>query len=416
MQVAVIGAGVVGVSTAYFLAEAGHEVVVVERRNNVAEEASFGDAGILATDAVSPWIAPGMAKSLFSLLLRQDAPIHLHRAWNPSLWRWIRRWMRESDADRYRINRARMHRVAAYSDEIIRQLRDRHQLDYEQTAGYLQIYRSERELQLAKPAFDFLQEAAIRHDVLTMEDVRMLEPALNSSARLAGGLYLPQAESGNCPLFTRQIRQLAQAMGVEFHFGCNVDAIHTSYRGVLMQVGELNLSADAVVLATGADSAALLAPFGMKLPVQSVRHYAATATIRNYESVPLNTLMDESCKTSIARLGNRIRIAGTAELGARTPALRQNALNTLLKVAYDWFPDACHYNAATFWSGSSLMLPDNVPLIGETPARNVFLNIGHGSAGWAMAAGAGRLVADIVSGRSTDIDTDGLTMSRLQAT
>src|SRR5690606_24400319 len=214
MQVAVIGAGVVGVSTAYFLAEAGHEVVVLERRNNVAEEASFGDAGILATDAVSPWVAPGMAKSLLSLLLRQDAPLHLHRSWNPSLWRWIRRWMRESDAERYRSNRARMHRVAAYSDEIIHQLRDRHQLDYEQTAGYLQVYRSERELQLAKPAFDFLQEAGIRHDVLTMEDVRLLEPALNSSARLAGGLYLPQAESGNCPLFTRQIRQLAQTMGV----------------------------------------------------------------------------------------------------------------------------------------------------------------------------------------------------------
>lgn len=413
MQVAVIGAGVVGVSTAYFLAEAGHEVVVMERRNNVAEEASFGDAGILATDAVAPWVGPGMAKSLFSLLLKSDSPLHLHRSWNPSLWRWVRRWMRESDTERYAINRSRMHRVAAYSDEIIRQLRDRYQLDYEQAAGYLQIYRSERELQLAQPAFAFLQEAGIRHDVLTMEDVRLLEPALNSSARLAGGIYLPQAESGNCPLFTRQVRQLAQAMGVEFHFGCNVEAIHPSYRGVLMQVGDLNLSADAVVLATGADSAPLLKPFGMKLPVQSVRHYAATATIRNYESVPLNALMDESCKTSIARLGNRIRVAGTAELGAHSPAMRESALNTLLKVAYDWFPDACHYNAATFWSGNSLMLPDNVPLIGEAPVKNVFLNIGHGSAGWAMAAGTGKLIADIVSDRETDIDIEGLTVERL---
>lgn len=408
MQVAVIGAGVVGVCTAYFLAEAGHEVVVMERRNNVAEEASFGDSGILATDAVAPWAAPGMPKSLLSLLTKPESPLFLNRAWDPALWSWMHRWMKECDIERYQRNRSLMHRVSAYSHEIIQQLRDRHQLDYEQAAGYLQVYRTERELQLAKPAFDFLKETGISHETLAMEDVRLIEPALNSSARLAGGLYLPQAESGNCPLFARQIRQLAQAMGVEFHFGCNVKAIHQSYRGVLMQVDDLNLSADAVVLATGSDSTDLLAPLGLRLPTQSIRNYAATATIRNFESVPLNALMDETYKTSITRLGNRIRIAGTAELGARTPALRQAALNTLLKVAYDWFPDACHYNAATFWSGNSLMLPDGVPLIGATSVRNVFLNIGHGTAGWSMAAGAGKLVADIVSERATEIAIDGL--------
>ena len=414
MQVAVIGAGVVGVCTAYFLAEAGHEVVVMERRNNIAEEASFGDAGILAADAVAPWAAPGMPKSLFSLLMKPESPLFLNRTWDPALWSWMRRWAKECDIERYRHNRRLMHRVAAYSQEVMQYLRDRHQLDYEQTTGYLQVYRTERELQQAKAAFDFLTESGIRHDILAMEDVRLLEPALNSSARLAGGLHLPQAESGNCPLFARQIRQLAQAMGVEFHFGCDVKAIHQSYRGVLMQVDDLNLSADAVVLATGADSAALLAPLGMRLPTQPVRYYAATATIRNFESVPLNALMDETYKTSIARMGNRIRIAGTAELGARTATQREAALNTLLKVAYDWFPDACHYNAATFWSGNSLMLPDGVPLIGSTSIRNVFLNIGHGAAGWAMAAGAGKLAADIVSERATDIAVDGLSSLRYQ--
>lgn len=414
MQVAVIGAGVVGVCTAYFLAEAGHEVVVLERRNNIAEEASFGDSGILAADAVAPWAAPGMPKSMFSLLMKPESPLLLNRTWDPSLWSWMRRWSKECDIERYRHNRDVMQRVAAYSQEMMQHLRERHQLDYEQAAGYLQVYRTERELQQAKPAFDFLKESGIRHDILAMEDVRLLEPALNSSARLAGGLHLPQAETGNCPLFARQIRQLAQAMGVEFHFGCNVKAIHQSYRGVLMQVDDLNLSADAVVLATGADSASLLAPLGMRLPTQAVRYYAATATIRNFESVPANALMDETYKTSIARMGNRIRIAGIAELGARASTQRQAAMNTLLKVAYDWFPDACHYNAATFWSGNSLMLPDGVPLIGATAIKNVFLNIGHGTAGWAMATGAGKLTADIVSDRATDIAVDGLTALRYQ--
>jgi D-amino-acid dehydrogenase len=414
MQVAVIGAGVVGVCTAYFLAEAGHEVIVMERRNNIAEEASFGDSGILAADAVAPWAAPGMPKSLLSLLMKPESPLFLNRTWDPALWSWMRRWIKECDIERYRRNRGAMQRVAAYSHEITQHLRDRHQLDYEQAAGYLQVYRSEHELQQAKPAFDFLKESGIRHEILAMEDVRLIEPALNSSARLAGGLHLPQAESGNCPLFARQIRQLAQAMGVEFHFGCNVKAIHQSYRGVLMQVDDLNLSADAVVLATGADSAALLAPLGIRLPTLPVKYCAATATIRNFESVPLNALMDETYKTSIARLGNRIRIAGTAELGARATTPRQAAMNTLLKVAYDWFPDACHYNAATFWSGSSMTLPDGVPLIGATAIRNVFLNIGHGTAGWAMAAGAGKLAADIVSDRATDISADGLAALRYQ--
>lgn len=414
MQVAVIGAGVVGVCTAYFLAEAGHEVVVLERRNNVAEEASFGDAGVLAADAAAPWAAPGMPKFLLSFLTKSESPVFLNRAWNPALWGWMRRWMKECEIERYRHNRHLIHRVAAYSDEVMRHLRERHQLDYEQAAGYLQLYRTERDLQLASASFAFLKEHDIRHEILAMEDMRQIEPALNSSARLAGGLYLPHAESGNCPLFARQMRQLAQAMGVEFHFGCDVKAIHQSHRGVLMQVDDLNLSADAVVLATGADSASLLAPMGLRLPIQSVRNYAATATIRNFESVPLNAVMDEVYKTSITRLGNRIRIAGTAELHARNPAARQAALNTLLKVAYDWFPDACHYSAATFWSGHSLMLPDGVPLIGETSAKNVFLNIGHGSAGWTMAAGAGRLITDVVSGRSPDIDLAGLSALRYQ--
>ncbi len=412
MQVAVVGAGVIGVCTAYFLAEAGHEVVVIERRNNVAEEASFGDSGILAPSSIAPWAAPGAPKSLSSYLLKAESPVFLNRILDPALWRWMRRWLKESDLARYQINRERMQRIAFYSNDIMQQLRHRHQLDYEQAAGYLQLFRSERDLLLAKPGLDFLAAHGIRHDLPDAVALRAIEPALNINTPLSGSLHLPADESGNCPLFTRQIRQLAQAMGVEFHFGSNVKSIRQIARGVDIRIDDYSYSADKVVLASGAESAKLLAPMGVHLPVYPVKSYSATATIRNFESAPSASVFDEAYKVAITRMGNRIRIAGTAELGARTQELRQAALNTLLKVGYDWFPDACNFNTASFWSGTSLMMPDGPPVLGATPVRNVYVNIGHGSTGWAMAAGSGKVLADIVSDHTPDIDLDGLTPMR----
>lgn len=414
MQVAVVGAGVIGVCTAYFLAEAGHEVVVIERRNNVAEEASFGDSGILAPSSIAPWATPGIPKSFCSYLLKAESPLFFNRILDPALWRWMRRWLKESDIERYQVNRERMQRIAFYSSDIMQQLRDRHQLDYEQASGYLQLFRSERDLQLAKPGMDFLAAHGIRHDLPDANALRLIEPALNTNIPLAGSLHLPADESGNCPLFTRQIRQLAQAMGVEFHFGCNVKSIRQIERGVDIRIDDYSFSADKIVLASGADSAKLLAPMGVHLPVYPIKSYSATATIRNFESAPIASVFDEAYKVAITRMGNRIRIAGTAELGARTTELRQAALNTLMKVGYDWFPDASNYNTASFWSGSSLMMPDGPPLLGATSVRNVYLNIGHGSTGWAMAAGSGKVLADIISDQTPDIDLDGLTPMRFR--
>ena len=412
MQVAVIGAGVIGVCTAYFLAEAGHDVVVMERRNHVAEEASFGDAGLLAADAVAPWAAPGMPTSVLSLLHKTHSPFLVNRKWNPEIWRWLRQWGRECELTRYQINRERMHRLAAYSHQIMLQLREHYQLDYEQSAGLLQIFRTEQDWQRAQVAIDFMQAAGIPYKIATAEEARLIEPALYAQTTMAGALHLPDAESGNCPLFTRQMRQLAQQQGVEFHFGCNVESIQQSHRGVMLEVDSAHYSADAVVLATGADSAKLLEPLKLSLPTMTHHHHAVTASIRNFDALPKNALFDEHHKVSITRLGNRVRLAGTSELGVRSAGTQNTPMSTLFKVAYDWLPDTGAYTAATCWSGSSLCLPDGVPLLGETSMRNVFLNIGHGSHGWSMAAGAGKVVADIVSDRATDIDIDGLTALR----
>jgi len=410
--VAVIGGGVVGVCTAYFLAEAGHDVVVIERHQNVAQEASFANAGIVAPGYSAPWAAPGMPRKVLSYLLRSEAPVMLRPTLDRTLWRWVRRWLAECDVERYRINRTRMQRIAFYSRDILRLLREHYQLEYEQTQGVLQLFRTEKDRRLAEPAISLLNDNEVPHQLLDAEGVRAIEPSLASDTPLAGGIYLPQDEAGNCPLFTKRLKQIAASMGVQFHFASTVQAIESESRGVALHIDDGRYPADAVVVAAGIDSANLLKPLGIHIPLYPVKGYSATVPIKNFDKAPHAALLDETYKVAITRLGGRIRVAGTAELGSRSNELHARALRTLIKVGGDWFPDAANYAQANFWCGTRPMLPDGPPLVGATPVRNVYLNIGHGSSGWAMAAGCGKVVADIVSGHAPDIDLDGLTMTR----
>lgn len=412
MQVAVVGGGVVGVCTAYFLAAAGHQTVVLERYSNVGLETSFGNAGLMAPGHAAPWAAPGMPQKLLSYLFKSESPAVLKPGLNPTLWRWMRRWLAECDIERFRVNKMRMQRLAVYSNELMRLLREHHALDYEQTRGLLQLFRSQGELAMAQPLIALLAESGIAHSLLDPDLARAVEPALAYHTPLNSALHIPDDEAGNCPLFTRQLRMIAQDMGVVFHFDSTVDEIVTEGRGVGLRIGQQRFNADAVVVAAGYDSLPLLKKLSVRVPLYPVKAYSASVTIRDFDQAPLASLCDESYKVSVTRLGTRIRVAGTAELGFPAPELREAALRTLVKVGEDWFPEAANYNASTFWSGVWPMLPDGVPLVGPTPVSNVYVNIGHGASGWAMAAGAGKLIADMVSGQQTDIDTEGLTLSR----
>lgn len=415
MQVAVIGGGVAGVCTAYFLAQAGHEVVVIERQSNVAEGASFGSAGVLSPVHALPWAAPGMPKKLLSMLLKRDAPLSIEPRVNRQLWQWARRWIAECEIGRYQINAERSYRIAAYSNAVVETLRQQHGFEYERTRGYLQLYRTPHERDLAAPVHAFLGERGVPHQVLEPESVYAIEPALRRTAVLSGGLHLPEDVAGNCPLYCKQVRAAAQSLGVDFHFSSEVTAIETApgaAAGLFLRIGGARFGVDAAVVAAGEGSHALLAPLGVKLPFFPVRRYAATASIRNFDDAPLASVSDSSYSVSITRMGTRMRLAGTAEVGARTTDMRPAAIATLLKVAQQWFPDAANYNAATKWSGIVPTLPDGAPILGPTPVANLYLNIGHGANSWAMAPGCARVLADLLSGRATDIDTDGLTMSR----
>lgn len=411
-QIAVIGGGIVGVCTAYFLAEAGHNVAVIERHENVAQEASFGNAGIVAPGSSSPWAAPDMPRRILSHLLRSESPVILKPTLDRTLWRWARKWLSECEVERYRINRTRMQRIAFYSRDILHQLREYYQLDYEQTQGVLQLFRTDRDLRMAAPAIELLSENGVVHQMLDAEGVRLIEPALATGTPLAGGVYLPQDEAGNCPLFAKRLKQIAASIGVQFHFSSTVQAIEPESRGVALQIDGDHFFTDAVVVAAGVESVRLLKPLGIHLPLYPVKGYSATAAIKNFDCAPNASLLDETYKVAITRLGARVRISGTAELGTTSGELQERALRTLIRVGSDWFPDAANYIKANFWSNIRAMFPDGPPLLGATPVRNVYVNIGHGSAGWTMAAGSGKLLADVVSGYTPDIDMDGLTLAR----
>ena len=411
-QIAVIGGGVVGVCTAYFLAEAGHDVVVIERRKNVAEEASFAHAGIAAPTYTSPWAGPGMPRKILSHLFKSEAPVLLKPSADRALWRWARRWLAECDLERFRLNKTRMQRIAFYSQDLLRQLREYHQLEYEQTQGLLQLFRTEKDMKLAEPALELLTEYALPHHLLDADGARSLEPALSHDTRLAGALHLPQDETGNCPLFVKRLRHIADSIGVQFHFTSTVQAIEPEMRGIALYVDGSRFLTDAVVVAAGIDSVQLLEPLGIHIPIYPVTGYSATVPIKNFDHAPQLAVIDEAYKVAITRMGSRVRVAGTAVLGARTTELSARARHTLLKVGNDWFPDAANYGKASFWSGAQPMLPDGPPLLGATPIRNLYLNIGHGSSGWAMAAGCGKIVADVVSDHTPEIDMDGLSLAR----
>ena len=413
MRVVVVGAGIIGVCTAYFLRRAGFDVTVLERRSGVAQEASFANAGVMAPGYVGPWASPGMPKKVLSYLLRPEAPVVFRPSFDPALWRWLRRWLRECDLERYRRNRARMQRLAFYSQAELKALRAVHTLEYEQATGYLQLFRTERELDAAAPMRALLGELGVRHALLDSVQCRVLEPALYPATPLAGGVHLPDDETGNCAYFAHQLKDIAVRDGVDFRFGLEVRGLDMALGRVdALQTSAGPLRADTYVFASGVDSAALLQRVGIRLPLLPIKGYSATAAITAFEHAPFLSVMDETYKVAITRMGNRMRVAGTAELGTRGTELRDSALRTLFKVASDWFPYAAGYRQGKFWVGARPMLPDGPPVLGRTPIGNLYVNVGHGSSGWVMAAGSARIVADVIAGREPAIDLEGLTLDR----
>ncbi len=424
MKIAVIGAGIIGVTTAFELAVDGHEVTVFDRRASVAEETSFANAGVIAPGYVTPWAAPGMPSKVARFLLSAHAPVRLSLPLSRNELAWMHRWYRSCDSSTYLANRLRMQRLAFYSRTRLHDITDHFQLEYDRSAGYMVLLRGENDRKLAQPGLQFLRDSGVAFKEIDADGARKIEPAISPDAQFAGAIHLPDDEVGNCRQFALQLKVEAQARGVNFEFNTAVNPLDRAAPGSLTvwTLGEeapVQRHFQAVLLCAGIDSADMLRPLGLHIPLAAVYGYSISAPIREPLNAPRSGLMDERYKVAISRLGNRVRVAGSAEIGGDPAKKRASSIQTLYKVLHDWFPGAAQLAntgaGVQEWKGARPMMPDGPPLIGATGIPGVWINLGHGSSGWALACGSARVVADLIGGHVPEVDIEGLGVERLAA-
>ncbi|WP_027549519.1 D-amino acid dehydrogenase [Bradyrhizobium sp. WSM2254] len=415
MKVLILGSGVIGVTSAYYLARAGHEVTVVDRQPEPALETSFANAGEVSPGYSSPWAGPGVPVKAVKWLLMKHGPLVIRPKLDPVMWVWLLKMLRNCTSARYAVNKSRMIPIAEYSRDCLRDLRRDIGIQYdERSQGTLQLFRYQAQLDGTGEDIAVLKQYGVPFEVLSREGCIAVEPALAGvKEKFAGGLRLPQDETGDCHMFTQALAKHAQALGVRFMFNTGIDRIVTDgarVSGVATSAGLLQ--ADAYVLALGSWSSRLAAPLGISLPVYPVKGYSITVPIKDASGAPESTVMDESYKVAITRLGNRIRVGGTAEISGYSSKLYDARRATLDHSLTELFPRGGDLSKATFWSGLRPMTPDGPPVIGPTQYANLHLNTGHGTLGWTMSCGSGRVLADMLSGKKPDIDVSALTVDR----
>ena len=414
MRVIVLGSGVIGVASAYYLAQQGAQVTVLDRQAGPAEETSFGNAGQISPGYSTPWAAPGIPFKAVKWMFQHHAPLAINV--DGSMWQlqWMAQMLKNCNAQSYAINKERMTRVAEYSRDCLRELRKDTGIEYEnRSKGTLQVFRNEAQLEMVQRDIAVLKECGVPHELLLKDDLAKVEPALAyAKDKLVGGLHLPNDETGDCYLFTNALANLAKDLGVEFKFNQNVEKLVVEgdeIKGVLVN-GEV-LTADRYVLAFGSYSRDFLKPLELNLPVYPVKGYSLTIPIVDANFAPQSTVLDETYKIAITRFDQRIRVGGMAELSGFNHGLNKDRRGTLEMVTQDLFPGG-DLAQASFWTGLRPMTPDSTPIIGATKFKNLFLNTGHGTLGWTMACGSGKLISDLVLNHKTDISTEGLSIQR----
>lgn len=414
MKVIVMGAGVIGTTSAYYLAQSGAQVTVIERQPDPAQETSFANAGQVSPGYSTPWAAPGIPLKALKWMLEKHAPLSIKPDGSLRQLRWMLSMLKECNAHRYAINKERMMRLSEYSRACLQALRERTGLQYEQrTGGTLQLFRTQQQMDSVARDIQVLEECGVPYELLASNELAKAEPALaRSGATLTGGLRLPNDETGDCNLFTRRLADLACHEGVRFQFNQSVDRLEvTGDRITAIHCGQERLTADRYVVAFGSYSRDLLQPVGIELPVYPVKGYSLTVPLVDASLAPVSTVLDETYKIAVTRFDQRIRVGGMAELSGFDLSLNPKRRATLEMVVSDLFPGG-DLSRATYWTGLRPMTPDSTPIVGGTRLSNLFVNTGHGTLGWTMACGSGKLMSDIVLGTQPEIDVEGLDVSR----
>lgn len=419
MKVLVLGSGVIGTTTAYFLARAGAEVTVIDRQSGPAMETSFANAGQVSPGYSTPWAALGIPLKALKWLFQKHAPLSLRPDGSLFQWRWLLSMLGQCNGADYAINKERMMRLSSYSRDVLRQLRADTGLSYEERqGGTLQLFRTQAQLDAAQQDIAVLRDCGVPFELLSREELAGVEPGLSDALpRLAGGLRLPDDETGDCHLFSTRLAAMAEAAGVRFVWGQDIAALDVQggrVQGAWVQTAGQPLrhvAADRVVLALGVQSRALLQPLGLSLPVYPVKGYSLTLPLIDAARAPVSTVLDESYKVAITRFDQRIRVGGMAGLVGYDLSLDARRRQTLEMVVQDLFPGG-DLAQAQFWTGLRPMTPDSTPVVGACPVQGLFLNTGHGTLGWTMACGSAQLMADLLTGRQPAIRHDDLSWQR----
>ena len=417
MHVIVLGSGVIGTTTAYYLARQGARVTVLDRQPAAAQETSYANAGQVSPGYSTPWAAPGIPLKAIKWLFKKHAPLAIRLDGSLYQLKWMAAMLANCSADRYSVNKERMLRLAEYSRDCLRELRASTGIHYEErTRGTLQLFRTDAQLEAARRDIAVLEEVGVPYELLDRNRLITAEPALARSIhKLAGGLRLPNDETGDCRLFTTRLAEMAAALGVDFRYNQTVSGLNIAGGQITgVRVGNEVLTADRYVAAFGSYTRGLLEPLGLDLPVYPVKGYSLTIPMKDDAAAPVSTILDETYKIAVTRFDDRIRVGGMAELSGFDLRLKDARRKTLELVVNDLFPDSGHVAQAEFWTGLRPMTPDSTPIVGPTRYGNLFLNTGHGTLGWTMACGSGKLVADQVMGQRPAISTDGLGLSRYE--
>ena len=415
MKVLIMGAGVIGVSTAYELVKAGCDVSVVDRQPAAGLETSFANAGEISPGYASPWAGPGVPLKAVQWMLDKHGPLVVHPRLDPLMWRWMLQTLFNCTSRRYALNKSRMVPIAEYSRDCLRRLRADTGISYDhRSQGTLQLFRKQSQLDSVDKDITVLREYGVRFELLDRNGCIRAEPALGGApASFVGGLLLPDDETGDCHLFTQRLMTMAQEAGVRFIANTRIESVTTEGDRVTAVVTDSGtMTADAYVMALGSFSPLLLRPIGIDIPVYPVKGYSITVPLTDDSGAPQSTVMDETYKVAITRLGDRIRVGGTAELSGYRVELSPERRITLERSLRDLFPRGGDIGGASFWSGLRPMTPDGPPIIGPTRYSNLHLNTGHGTLGWTMACGAARITADRLLGRPSEIPTEGLSLER----
>jgi len=415
MKVLVLGSGVIGVASAWYLNAAGHDVTVIDRQAGPALETSFANAGEISPGYASPWAGPGVPLKAIKWLTMQDGPLVLRPKLDPRMWIWGAQLLANCTDRAYAINKGRMVRLAEYSRDRMIALRAETGITYDaRQAGTLQLFRYQKQLDHAADDIAVLRQYGVPYEVLDPRGCVAAEPGLaDAGVPFVGGLRLPNDETGDCKIFSEVLAGLCAARGVAFKFGVTIRALLREgerLTGVETDAG--TFTADTYVVALGSYSPLLVRPLGIGLPVYPIKGYSLTVPIVDAAVAPLSTIMDETYKVATTRLGDRIRVGGTAEIAGYDTSLHTSRRGPLDRSLRDLFPRAGDTSQARFWCGLRPMTPDGTPVLGGTKYANLYLNTGHGTLGWTMAAGSGKVLADLVSGRAADIDTSDLGLSR----